>query len=261
MTLKSYAPTIFAIIAVLSLFVAPPQVHAADALKVSTFAPSGDLERQADKFIDAMKNTVASQEEYNDSEGKIGRDSNTLVVIALALGLHDKENKYKDKASALLKAAQAVAATKDYASAKKAVAELEKVAEGDGKGGPALKWEKVAALPDLMKQVPMVNTKLKLCVTTSNFKKKAKDGAGYSAVIAAIAQGTIADTSATKNAEQVLQWRKFSTAMRDHAGAVNAAIRKADKPATDKALKKLNQSCEDCHAVFKPDVVTDEKAK
>ena len=48
-------------------------------------------------------------------------------------------------------------------------------------------------------------------------------------MIAAIAQGTIADTSATKNAEQVKLWQKFSKAMRDDAGAVNAAIHKGDQ--------------------------------
>ena len=198
--LKNRPLSVAAIVAVLGAFVAYSQVDAADAPKVSTFAPAEDLARQADKFIESMKNTVASQEEYNDSEGKIGRDSNTLIVIALALGLHDQESKkYKARAGALMKAAQDVAATKDYASA-----------------------------------------------------KKAEDSAGYSAVIAAIAQGSIADTSATKNADQVKLWRKFSMAMRDDAGAVNAAIHKGDAPATAKAMKKLNQSCEDCHDVFKP---------
>ena len=252
--LKNRSLSVAAIIAVLGVFMAQVQAHAADAPKVSTFAPAEDLARQADKFIESMKNTVASQEEYNDSEGKIGRDSNTLVVIALALGLHDQNNKYKARAGALMKAAQNVAATKDYASAKKAVAALEKVAAANGKAGDKLKWEKVASLPDLMKQVPMVNTKLKLCVSKTSFKKKVKDSAGYSAVIAAIAQGTIADTSATKNADQVKRWQKLSKAMRDYAGAANAAIHKGDQPATDKAMKKLNQSCEDCHAVFKPEV-------
>jgi hypothetical protein len=258
MTLKNHALSVAAIIAVLSMWTASVQ---ADAPKVSTFAPAEDLARQADKFIKTKKDTVASEEEYGDSEGKVVRDANTLVVIALALGLHDQENKYKAGAGALMKAAREVAATKDYASAKKAVAALEKVAADSGKAGAPLKWEKVAALPDLMKQVPMVNTKLKLCVTKTSFKKKAKDGAGYSAVIAAIAQGTIADTSATKNAEQVKLWQKFSVAMRDDAGAVNAAIRKGDQPAAAKAMTKLNQSCEDCHAVFKPDVVIEDKEK
>ncbi len=204
--------------------------------------PPKILARQADKYLESLKNTVASKEEYDDSEGKVGRESNTLAVITLALGLHDRDNKYKDKAPDLIKAAQDVAATKDYAAAKKGVAALEEVAAADGRAGGKLKWEKVAALPDLMKQVPMVNTKLKLCLSKTNFKKKAKDSAGYTAVIAAIAQAAIADTSATKDADQVKLWQKFSKAMRDHAGAANAAIHKGDAAATDKAMKQLNQS-------------------
>ena len=187
--------------------------------KVSTFAPAEDLANQVGQYIKAMKSVVADEQEYKDSEGKVVRDASTLAVIALALGLHDQDNKYKANAGALMKAAQDVAATKDYDSAKKAVAALEAVAAKEGgKAGGELKWEKVAPLPELMKQVPMINTKLKLYVKGTSFKKKAKDIAGYSAVIAAIAQGTIADTSATKNAEQVKLWQKFSEAMRDDAG-------------------------------------------
>ena len=267
MMFSSRSLLVAALVAVLGVSVVQVQARAADEPKVSAFAPAEDLARQADKYIESLKNTVASKEEYDDSEGKVGRESNTLAVIVLALGLHDKDNKYKDKAPALIRAAKDVAATEGYdaatkyAAAKKAVAALGEVAAADGRAGGKLKWEKVASLPDLMKQVPMVNTKLKLCLSKANFKKKAKDSAGYTAVIAAIAQGAIADTSATKNADQVKLWQKFSKAMRDHAGAANAAIHKGDAAATDKAMQKLNQSCEDCHKVFKPDVATDGKDK
>jgi hypothetical protein len=259
--LNSRFLSVAAVVAVFGAFVVQVQ---ADEPKVSTFAPAEDLVRQADKYIKAMESTVASKEEYDDSEGKIGRDANTFAVIALSLGLHDKndkDDKYRPKAAALIKAAQDVAATKDYASARKAVAALKELVDAEGKGDNKLKWEKVASLPDLMKQVPIVNTKLKLCLSKTNFKKKAKDSAGYTAVIAAIAQGVVADTSATKDGAQVKQWQTFSKAMRDHAGAANAAIHKGDQAATDKAMKKLNQSCEDCHAVFKPDVAVDGKEK
>jgi hypothetical protein len=261
MMLSSRFLFVAVVVVVFGVFVVQVQADAADGPKVSAFAPADDLVRQADKYIAAIRNTAASKEEYGDSEGKIGRDANTLAVVTLALGLHDKDNKYKSNSATLIKAAQDVAATKDFASAQRAVAALEKVAAADGKGSDKLKWEKVAALPDLMKQVPIVNTKLKLCLSKTNFKKKAKDSAGYTAVIAAIAQGVIADTSVTKNAEQVKQWQEFSKAMRDHAGAANAGIHKGDQAATDKAMKKLNQSCEDCHAVFKPDVAVDGKEK
>ena len=84
-----------------------------------------------------------------------------MAVLALVLGLHDQDNKYKAAAPALLKASQKLAATKDFASAAAAVAAV-KAATTDTSGSLAeLKWEKVASMPELMKQVPLVNTKLK----------------------------------------------------------------------------------------------------
>ena len=104
-----------------------------------------------------------------------------------------------------------------------------------------------------MKEVPVINTKLKRYVKGANFKKRAKQTAGYTATIAAIAQGSMPDTSATKSPAQVPQWYGFSAAMRGHAGDVNAAIHKGNEPAAAEAMKKLQQSCDDCHAVFHPE--------
>ena len=70
------------------------------------------------------------------------------------------------------------------------------------------------------------------------------------AVIAIIAQGTMADTHEAKTPEQEQQWQAFSVQMRDAAGAVNAAIRAQDEAAAGAAMENLQQSCEDCHAVF-----------
>ncbi len=229
--------------------------------KVSTFAPADDLASQVDQYIKDLEKVVATEDEYKDSisetNSKVANDANTLVVIALALGLHDQDSKYKAQAGALIEAAQDLAATKDYASAKKGVAAVKDAAAGKGAGGGALKWQKAASLPELMKEVPLINTKLTRLVKGANFQKKAKDTAGYSAAIAAIAQGSMADISEAKNADQVKQWYGFSAAMRDSAGSVNAAIHKADEPAAAAAMKKLAQSCDDCHAVFHPGVKAD----
>lgn len=252
MTLKNRVVSVV-LFAVVCAFAAQNMAQAADeaAPKVSTFAPAEDLAGQAELYIKGLEKCVESADEYKDGQEKIAKDSNTLIIIALALGLHDQDSKYKAPAAAIVKAAQALAATKDFDAAKKAVADVKAAADGKGTAAGELKWEKVASLPELMKQVPVINTKLKLNVKKLN--KKAKEAAGYSAVLAAIAQGTMADTSATKDADQVKQWQAFSVASRDNAGAVNAAIRKGDEAAVAKAMEKLNQSCEDCHAVFKPE--------
>jgi hypothetical protein len=230
------------------------------APKVSTFAPAKDLANQADQYIKSLAKSVATEEDYKDDQGKVAKESNTLIIIALALGLHDEESKYKAQAGALMKAAQAVAATKDYASAKTAVAALQEAAAGGSKADVELKWEKVASLPELMKQVPLINNKLKRYIKPAKFKEKAKDTAGYTAVIAAIAQGSMANSSETKKPAEVEKWYGFAAAMRDDAGALNAAIHKGNKAAAAKAMKKLQQGCEDCHAVFHVEAIEKNKS-
>jgi hypothetical protein len=259
---KSHAILAVASLAVIGALLAPRPAAAADATpKVSTFAPAKDLAAQADQYIKSLAKSVANEEDYKDDQGKIARESNTLIIIALALGLHDEGNKYQAHAGPMMKAAQAVAATKDYASAKKAIAALQAAAEGGSSADAQFKWEKVASLAELMKQVPNINNKLKRAVKPAKFKAKAKDSAGYTAVIAAIAQGSMASSSETKKPEKVKEWQEFATAMRDDAAAVNKAIHKGDERAAAKAMKKLQQGCEDCHAVFHPEANEKNKAE
>ncbi len=235
------------------------QADAPAAPKVSAFAPADDLTRQADYYVKELENSVASKDEYKDDQEKLTKDASTLAVIALALGLHDQPNKYQARAGVLIKAAQAAAATKDYASAKKAVARVREAANDASAVPAALKWEPVAALSELMKQVPIIDTKLKRLVQPAKFKTKAKETAGYTAVIAAIGQASIADRSAAKTPAQVKQWQDFAATMRDRAGAVNAAIHRQDRAATKALMTKLAESCEDCHKVFKPEAETPKK--
>jgi hypothetical protein len=217
---------------------------------VSKFAPAEDLVAQAEQFLKDLEADTADEAAYKEGADKVAKDSNTLVVIALALGLHDQDNKFKANAAAMVKAAQEVAATKDLAGAKKAVAALKDASEGKGQAAGALKWEKVASLAELMKQVPIINTKLKR--TIKKFSGKAKENAGATAVLAVIAQGAMADTSPAKNPEQIKQWYDWSAKARDYAGEVNAAIHAGNEAAAGEAMKKMAQNCDDCHAVFHP---------
>ncbi len=228
--------------------------------KVSTFAPAQDLVNQVGIYIQEMEDTLVSEQEYKDTEGKIGRSASTLAVIALCLGLHDQDNQYKVHAAALMKTAQELAASKDYQSAKKALESLKSAADGKLPNQAALKWEKVASLPDLMKQVPNINTKLKRNIKGAKFKTKAKDTAGYTAAIAAIAQGSMADTSNAKNPDEVKQWYEYMIHMRDAAAEVNKAIHTDDEPAAAEGMKKLAQSCDDCHKVFHPAAIITEES-
>jgi hypothetical protein len=220
------------------------------APKVSTFAPAEDLVGQVDAYLGRLEEAVGSEADFKDAEGKIARDANTLILVSLALGLHDTDNKYKAAAPAMVKAGQQVAAAKDYAAAKAAVAELKKAAEAGAASGE-LKWEKVATLSALMKQVPMINTKLKR--NMRRFSTKAKESAGDTATLAVIAQGSMANSDETKKPGEVKEWYKYCEQMRDAAAAVNAAIHAGDQKAADKQMKAMTKSCDDCHAVFNPE--------
>lgn len=218
--------------------------------KVSTFAPAEDLVGQVDYYLERLEESVANPADYKDAEGKIARDSNTVILLALAMGLHDTDNKYKAAAPAMVKAAQEVASAKDYDAAKKAVGDLKKAAAGGASAGQ-LQWEKVASLEALMKQVPMINTKLKR--NLRRFSRKAQESAGDTAALAVIAHGSMANAGDTKKPNEVEKWYAYCVQMRDAAAALNAAIHAGDEKAADVQMKALTQSCDDCHAVFHPE--------
>ena len=220
-------------------------------VKVSDFAPADDLAAQVSEYIEKLEEAVKTEEEYNDSESKIDRGANTLVLIALALGLHDEDSEYKSSAAAMMQAAAELAAAEDFAAAQAAVAALKSAADGKGDAVDIeLKWEKVAPIEPIVEQSQIVYTKLKRFVKGKRFESKADQTRGLSAVIAVIAHGTIPNVDETKKPDAVAEWEKLCIQMRDAAAEVNAGIRAADKDATAAAMAKLDQSCHDCHAVF-----------
>lgn len=237
---------------------------------VSQFAPAEDLVAQVAAYVEDFEEAVQSEEEYKDSAEKVAKYANTFILLALALGIHDGDNPFKAAAPAMLKAAQDLAASKDFASAKAGVAAV-RAATTSTEGDPAgLKWGHLASLPELMKAVPLINTRMKRPLRSeSRLEKGAADMAGYAAVLAVIAQGSLDSCGDTEKPNEVGQWQSLCVEMRDKAAAVNTTVRKfrqAPSPegfeATKVAVEALNQSCEACHAVFKPDVsitTTDEE--
>lgn len=221
---------------------APPE-----APKVSTFAPAEDLVSQTDRYVEELQKAVESQQEYDES--KVSKLANTLMLMAIALGVDDAGNKYKGSAAAIFKAAADLAKTKDFAAAKKGVDDLK--ASLSASGGEVT-WAQGAEanLDAVYKQSQTVINSLKRYTKGARFKKSLDETAGFSAVLGVIGQGVMANTSHAKGDEQVQQWYKFCAEMRDAAAEANKAIRAKDEAATETAVKKLNQSCEDCHAVF-----------
>ncbi len=230
-------------------------LQAAEAPKapaLSTLVNAEDLVGQVEKYVETLEECVENLDEYEDSVAKIERYSNGLTVIALAIGLHDQDSPLRKAAPVLVKASQELAAAKDFAGARAGVAKVKAALSANGNPS-TLKWSKVAALHALMKQVPLVNTRLKRYVKPSRFEKSAKDIAGNSAALVAIAQGSMGSADETEAPDKVAEWFKYCVEMRDAAGALNKAVHANNEEAAKVAMGALQQSCEDCHAVFHTD--------
>jgi hypothetical protein len=223
------------------------------APELSSFAPASDLVRQTTYYLGRLEESLASESQYQEDKEKVCKDGNTLILIALALGLDDGNNKYKAAAPGLMKAGQAAAKATTYEAAKAALADARKAIASPAKG-PALSWDKASAsLPELMKQVPLINARLKR--NLKKFAQKAKDSAGDTASLAVIAQGSMGSVSQTKKPTEAAKWFAFCAEMRDAAAAVNKAIHAGDPKATGKAMTALAESCDNCHTVFNPQQV------
>ncbi len=242
------------VVAFVAFSIVPIGLAAADPPKapaVSTFAPVADLAAGVEGYVEKLEKAVQSKDEYEDSKKKIAKYSNTLIVMALALGMSDQDNDYQASAAGLVKAAQQLAAAKDYAAAKAGVDAVKAAIAAKAGGADKLKWEKAASLHELMEAVPTLNTKLKGALKReSRFKKKARKAAGYAAVIAVIAQGSMANAADTDEPGETEKWYKYCAQMRDAAAEVNAACAKKDHAAAKKALVILGDTCHTCHDVF-----------
>jgi hypothetical protein len=222
-----------------------------EAPKLSSFAPAADLVRQTDYYLGRLDESLASQSQYKEDKEKVTKDGNTLVLIALALGLDDGDNKYKEAAPGVEQDARRLAKATTYAAAKAALADTHRDLSASIQA-TVLGWDKASAsLPELMKQVPLINARLKR--NLKKFAQKAKESAGDTATLAVIAQGSMADVSQTKKPTEAAKWFALCAEMRDAAAAANKAIHAGDAKATDKAMKSLAESCDNCHAVFNPE--------
>ena len=230
---------------------AEPAAAASGVPDISTFAPAKYLTAEVAEYIEDLEGAVETEEDYNDTPDKVARLASTLAVMAVGLGLHDEDNPYKASAGALMKAAQDLAVTTDFASAQAGVAAVKAAAASQEPSDVELKWGKIAALAPLMKQVPLINSKLGRSV--KRLDRSADDAQSYSAVIALIAQGTVNNSDETIAPERVEDWIELCIAARDGAAAVGAAARAGDAEAAAAAMQKLDETCTACHEIFNPE--------
>jgi len=218
--------------------------------KISTFAPADELAGQLRTYLTEMQSDLEKPADYPATGSKITKDANTVVILALHLGLHDEPNDFKAKAPAIIAAAKKLAATTDYEPAKSAYAELKQAAEGAGGESGELAWKRIASLGQLMKQVNVINAKLRRSTRGSRLKSTAEESTRLATVLAAIGQASIYDTHEVKDPSKLGEWYELAAGMRDAAAALNRAIKTADEKVTADALKNLDQNCTKCHTAF-----------
>lgn len=217
---------------------------------VSSFAPADDLLREVHDINQRLATLLSSRGAYTPAKKKrVFRDAQTLVVLLMALGLHDEDNGMKRSAPVRIALAQQLAdVAGDYGAATTAYQALMEV-DGDIPTRP-LQWQTLVGLEPLMEQVSMLNANLRRSVRKRHFEKRADRSTSDAAALAVIAQAIFLDTHEVKNTQDKVLWRQFSVAMREAAAAANAGIHAGDYEATQMAIKHLTKSCDSCHEVF-----------
>jgi hypothetical protein len=222
----------------------------ADA-KPSAYAPAQDLAAQIDVFVKQIEADLANEADFGqDQQGRVAKDANTLVVLAQVLANHDEDHALRKAAPAIVTAAGKLAgAASNYKNANTALAELKQSLQST-KGGPAA-WEPVAELAQLMKQVPIVNNKLRAGVTGKRFDRMLDQNAGLATTLAAIAQASLHDKAYCSDKDEEAKWARVCADMRAAASEVRVAVRKKDQSAARSGLDKLVKTCDTCHLDFR----------
>lgn len=224
---------------------------------VSSYAPADQLIQLARDYVASAEKSLADETAFDTEKVRLKKDANTLLCIAVALGTHDRENPLQTSAPALFAGAQKLAAATDFAQGQAALAELQAAMKSESTTGPLLKWGKVASMGQIMKQVTFINTRLKRGIRPGpRFAGAADENARYATTLAVIGQAIVGDTHEVKQPEDMPKWYEYSAAMRDSAAELGTALVARDEANAQAAAKKLEQSCSDCHKVFR--VVADE---
>jgi hypothetical protein len=219
--------------------------------KPSTFATAAEVATQIETYLKQIETDLAGETEYGDDQkGRVAKDANTVVVLAQLLANHDEDHPLKKAAPAIVTAARKLADDSgELASAKTAFAALKEGTKSTA--GGAADWKPVAELAQLMKQVPIVNNKLRSGVTGKRFDRTIDQNAGYAATLAAIAEASQFDTAYCSSKEEEGKWAKICIEMRDAAAEVRNAVRSKDQSTAKSGLDKLVKTCDDCHHAFR----------
>lgn len=224
---------------------------------VSQFASVESLMNQVDYHVERIGTSLETARYSEATQSRVAKDASVLIVLFMALGLHDEDPALKASAPRLVELSeQLVTSATDQAEAKATYEELVSAMKEGAEGGKPLTWEKRAQLGLLMKQVTTINSRLKRNTRTeSSLASRKEEAGGQSALLAAIGQAALVDTHEVKDPEMMDEWYKYASEMRDAAGAVGQAIGQDDFAAVQASMQRLQDNCDGCHEAFRLDPV------
>ncbi|MDR1479558.1 MAG: hypothetical protein LBJ00_11520 [Planctomycetaceae bacterium] len=226
-----------------------------------------DLVDQVDEYVKRIGDNLdelKTSSNYMVDRDSVYRDSSGLMLVVLAIGLSDKDSRYRASASEVLVALKRLIATAEY---KSALSEFDAVksALGNTKGTSKLKLEKVVQLKPVMKAMPNLNSNVRRLTNTEaklkrQLDKNPKQIFGQLAALAAISECSIPNADETSKPNELTKWRTECEQFRDVAIKANAAAHdfangKIKYENYWSAFSELTRSCDSCHKTFYPDAV------
>jgi len=217
----------------------------------SAYAPLDDVLGQIELYVNHIETDLEDEAEYTEyHQDRIAKSANTLLALAQVLANHDDESPRKAMAGKLVTAAREVTRnTREFAATRDASVQLRAALQSES--DEKVSWDPVADLPELMKQVPVVNNRLRSGVNGSRFSRLLDQNAGHAATLAAIAQASLFDTNYCIDEEGEALWKEICAEMRDAAAATGAAVRRKDQEAAQAGLARLVETCDRCHHAFR----------
>jgi hypothetical protein len=221
---------------------------------VSTFAPAKDTEAQLQDFLERIEKDLEDKALYGESEQKrVALNASTVAVLALTLGMHDKDTRFKSSASKLIELASELAENAEtFDEATNLNARLAAVVKSLPKGEKVSWDEPVADLAMLMQQVPIVNDQLRRGVTDKRrFARNVAGTAGKAVTLAAIAQASMVDTTYCGDEADEKEWQKICAEMRDACADVYKALLNKDQEKAKEGNARIVKTCDACHDKFR----------
>ena len=225
-----------------------------EKVKVSAFAPVKATEAELKYFVTKIGKDLEDKEDYGEDQHKrIVLDTSTVSVLALTLAMHDKDNAYKQAAGKIVELAIEVGENaEDFDDATSSYEKLKKSLDEKPKS-ESLDWHaSVADIDALMRQVPIVNDKVRRGVNDKRrFDRNAKKVAQKAVTLAAIAQVSMMNTDYCGDEDDEKAWQKICADMRDACADVYRALMEKDQDKAKAGNARVVETCDACHHRFR----------